>query len=91
MPDIDNGKLIAYGVGVVFTIALAWALGYRGSTKGYSFWLCFMLCVFTSPIVGWIIVALLPEREQKYKTPPDLLLAIELERAKMKAAKEASP
>lgn len=86
----DTWMIILYTAGVLGGLALAWAVGSYGTSKGYSFWLCYMLALLTSPFIAWIIIALLPEREHKYKTPPELLLAIELEKAKMKAEQEAT-
>ena len=85
MATFDPWIAVIYGASALIWLALAWALGTYGSGKGYSFWLCFMLGLAASPLVAWIIVALLPEREQKYKAPLGLMLAIEQEKARMKA------
>jgi len=86
----DTWIILLYAICGLGALALGWALGTYGSAKGYPFFLCFMLGILTTPMVGWIIIALLPEREQKYKPPAELLLAIELEKAKMKAEQEAA-
>lgn len=83
-------EIVGYAVGLAVAMALGGAVGYYGKTKGYPFGLCFMLGVFTTPFVGWIIVALLPERENRYRPPAELLLAIELERARMAAQKSSA-
>jgi hypothetical protein len=83
-------KIVWYAACGLAGVALAAALGYRGHTRGHSFWLCFLLGVVTTPLLAWVIIELLPERERVYKTPPELALAIELEKAKMRAERAAN-
>lgn len=85
MPTPDISLIAIYAVSALVWLVLAWALGLYGSGRGYSFWLCFLLGLAASPFVAWIIVALLPEREPKYKVPIELMFAIEEEKARMKA------
>ena len=89
MPDTSNVWM--YGVGALIGAVLAAAVAYFGSSRGHSFWLCFVLAVATTPLVAWIILALIPERVRPYRPPADLLLAITLEKARMKAQADAAP
>ena len=88
MPDTSNVWM--YGVGALIGTVLAAAVAFFGSSRGHSFWLCFVLAVATTPLVAWIILALISERVRPYRPPADLLLAITLEKARMKAQADAA-
>ena len=86
----ETSMFFWYLAGFTVLLALCHALGYYGSKKGYSFALCFLLGILTSPLVALIIVYLLPERhgrEGDGRLPPKIRLAMELEKARMAAAR----
>lgn len=85
MSSLGPWLFVIYGAAAIAWLALAWAFGQYGASKGYSFWLCFVVGLSASPLAGWSIIALLPERNEKYTVPPELMLAIEQEKARMKA------
>ena len=86
----DTWTIILYAAAVLGGLALAWGAGMYGCSKGYSFWLCALLAVVMSPFAAWVVIALLPEREQKHKVPADLALAIEFEKTLMRAESRAT-
>ena len=86
----DTLMIVWYAVGFLVWLATCYALGLYGSAKGYSFSLCFALGIVATPLVALIVIALLPEREgrkEKGGLPPNVRLAMDLEKARMAAAK----
>lgn len=86
----DTLMIVWYALGFPVWLAMCYALGLYGNAKGYSFRLCFALGIVATPLVALIVIALLPEREgrkQKGGLPPNVRLAMELEKARMAAAK----
>lgn len=79
------GLFALWAVGFLVVVALAYLAGKHAESKGYSFSLGFWLSMFSSPLVAWAVVLSLPERETKPKADPELMLAIEVEKARMKA------
>jgi len=47
-------------------VALSVAVASYAQRKGYSFGLALIGCVFVSPVVVWIIVALMSSRDSRY-------------------------
>jgi hypothetical protein len=72
-----------YAAVLLLNIGLAYFFGKQLQHKGYPFQLGFFLCIFGSPLVALILVLWLPDRETKPKINPQLLLEIELEKARM--------
>ncbi|GEM_PF-1734392 len=77
--------LIAQFGGVVLWFLSSAAVGSYGKSKGFSFIRGFAIALLTSPLVGWIVVSMLPERTSENKLSPQLALTIELEKAKERA------
>jgi len=86
----DTELILCIAASFAVLLALCYAVGYYGSNKGYLFGLCFLLGILTSPLVALIIIYLLPEREAPEgdgQSMAQLRLAIELEKARMAAAR----
>jgi len=79
-----QANILKYAVLAIVSAVLAAAVACYGRSRGHSFWLCFVLAIGATPLVAWVILALIPERVQPYKPSPDLLLAIAAEKAKMR-------
>jgi hypothetical protein len=47
-------------------VALSFAVASYAQSKGYSFGLALIGCVVVSPVVIWIIVALMSSRDSRY-------------------------
>ena len=47
-------------------LALSFAVASYAQGKGYSFGLAFVGCLFVSPLVVWLIVALMSSRDSRY-------------------------
>jgi hypothetical protein len=47
-------------------VALSLAVASYAQSKGYSFGLALVGCVFVSPFVVWIVVALMSSRDTRY-------------------------
>lgn len=77
--------LIAQFAAVVLWFVFAAAVGSYGKSKGYSFIRGFVISVLTSPLVGYIVMSMLPERDTEGTLPAQLALTIELEKAKARA------
>ena len=76
-------------VGGALYIYMAMLAGRMAEGKGYSYAMGFCLCFLLSPLTAWIVLAMLPERTQGGpRVSPELLLEIELEKARMEARKK---
>jgi hypothetical protein len=73
-------------LGVLIIVGLAYLAGKHAESKGYRFSLGFWLSILASPLVAWVVVLALPVREARATIDPKLMLALELEKARMKAA-----
>jgi hypothetical protein len=70
-------------------IAIAFALGKFGESKGYPFWTCFICGIFLSPLTVWIVLCLLPDRPRPARPMP-LEMVLEIEKAKLAKAVAAA-
>jgi hypothetical protein len=63
---VQGTIVLIWVVFLVIGLAISFAVASYAQRKGYSFGLAFAGCFVVSPIVVWVIVALMASRDSRY-------------------------
>jgi predicted PurR-regulated permease PerM len=63
---VQSTVVLIWVVFLVIGLAVSFAVASYTQRKGYSFALAFVGCFVVSPIVVWLIVALMASRDSRY-------------------------